>query len=156
MNDDDLRAVDRALRALVRGRRAARLHRAACRAAGLELDPPGFFVLSLLADKPTRLTDLADRIGLDASTVSRKLQDLDGAGLTTRELDRDDRRATLVGLSPHGKRVVRRIEQARLAYLDDVLADWPAAERHDLARLLSRFADDLANRGAPAPAGAAR
>ena len=88
--------------------------------------------------------------------MSRKLQDLDAAGLTKRELDRDDRRATLVGLSPHGKHVMRRIEQARLAYLDDVLTEWPAAERHDLARLLSRFADDLASRGAPAAARGAR
>jgi DNA-binding MarR family transcriptional regulator len=145
--DATLEAVDGGLRALARGRRAAGLHRAACRAAGVELDPPSFFLLNLLGDEPRRVTELATRAGLDASTVSRKLHALEAAGLMARDGDPADGRAALVRLSPAGHRTLERVERARLACLEQVLEDWTEDDRRDLARLLGRFADSLSHLG---------
>jgi DNA-binding MarR family transcriptional regulator len=142
-----LEALDGALCALFRGRRGALLHGAACRAAGVELDPPAFFVLTLLGEEPARLTELAPRLGLDASTVSRKLHGLEAAGLTTREEDPADGRAALVGLSDEGRRVVDRVHEARLAYLAELLEEWSERDGAELSRLLVRFAEELARRG---------
>ena len=148
MDEDTLDAVDAALRALFRGRRAVRLHAEACRRAGVRIDPPAFFLLSLLAERPARLTDLACRVGLDSSTISRKLQELESAGLTTREGDPADRRAAVLTLSDLGADTVVRIGQARREYLGELLADSSEEDRLELARLIGRFADALAPRQA--------
>lgn len=144
--DETLAGVDEALRALSRGLRTARLHREACRAAGVDLDPPGFSLLGLLGEGPTRLTQLACRVGLDPSTISRKLQELERSGLVTREADQEDRRAAMLRLSPEGQDVAARLQRARLESLSEVLADWSERDRRELARLLARFAHSLAQR----------
>jgi DNA-binding MarR family transcriptional regulator len=144
-----LQQVDEALRALARGRRAGGLHRAACRAARVELDPPSFFLLSLLDEEPRRLTDLAARVGLDASTVSRKLHSLEAAGLMGRDEDPADGRAALVRLRPEGQRALARVARARLALLEEALDGWSDDDRRELARLLGRFAESLSQVGRP-------
>jgi DNA-binding MarR family transcriptional regulator len=148
MPQDTLYAVDEALRALFRGRRGARLHAEACRRVDVRLDPPAFFLLSLLAERPARLTDLACRVGLDASTISRKLQELEAAGLTTRQDDPADRRAALLTLSEQGLETLSRVGDARRAHLGELLADWSEADRLELARLLGRFAETVARSAA--------
>ena len=45
------------------------------------IDPAGFPMLRWIEVwGPLRVTDLAERIGLDASTVSRRVRDLEGEG----------------------------------------------------------------------------
>jgi DNA-binding MarR family transcriptional regulator len=142
-----LEEVDDALRSLASGRRAGGLHRAACRAAGVELDPPSFFLLSLLDKEPRRLTDLAARVGLDASTVSRKLHSLEAAGLMARDEDPADGRAAPVGLRAEGRRALARVAHARVSLLEEALAGWSDDDRRELARLLGRFAESLSGLG---------
>jgi hypothetical protein len=52
----------------------------------------------------------------------------------------DARRANL-GLTGAGLRVKQVADRFRRAYLDELMADWTAAERADFARLLTRFAE---------------
>ncbi len=132
------------MRNLFRGRRLARAHVQAARAAGVSLDPPGLFLLSRVAERPTRLTEIAGRIGLDPSTISRKMQELEGAGLLTRQPDSDDRRAATLDVTPRGKEVVELAERGRLAFLERLLEDWSERDRRELARLLGRLGDALA------------
>jgi DNA-binding MarR family transcriptional regulator len=86
-----------------------------------------------------RVSGLAAGLGLDATTVTRHLDDLEARGLITRRPNPADRRATLVRLTP---RAVARMDAAdadRRARLRELLADWPEADRYEFARLLSRF-----------------
>jgi len=92
---------------------------------------------------PIRTSELAARIGLDVSTISRQLAGLERAGLLVRTVDPLDRRAALLALSQEGERIVARIQRARHAMMDEALADWPVEDLEQLAELLERFADAL-------------
>jgi DNA-binding MarR family transcriptional regulator len=62
-----------------------------------------------------RVTDLADLLGVDAPTVTRKVQQLEREELVGRRVDPDDRRAVRVCLTPSGRRTIDRIRMARRA-----------------------------------------
>ncbi|MDI2125577.1 MarR family winged helix-turn-helix transcriptional regulator [Yinghuangia seranimata] len=91
-----------------------------------------------------RATDLAADTHLDLSTVSRQIRSLVQRGLVERRADPDDRRGVLLTPTEAGHAafaVYRRRRDERLAA---VLADWPAADRAHLARLLGLLNDGIA------------
>jgi DNA-binding MarR family transcriptional regulator len=91
-----------------------------------------------------RPSDLAAAVGLDLSTISRRLTRLDGHGYLLRETDPDDARASRVRLSAEGKNVLTDVLANRATVLHDALAGWDEPARAELAALLRRLADDLA------------
>jgi DNA-binding MarR family transcriptional regulator len=114
-------------------------------AATLGGDPAALHVIHMVDEHgPLRLTALAEAAMLDASTVSRHVQHLEAAGHLARATDPDDRRATLIAVTQSGRELLRGALAARGRLLDDALAGWPAADRAELARLLSRLAEDMA------------
>ena len=92
----------------------------------------------------TRLTDLAARLSLDASTVSRHIRQLDERGLVERGDDPDDGRASRVTLAAEGEKALAAAMERRLESFAEVLSSWSATDRERLRQLLSRFAADLA------------
>lgn len=117
---------------------------AAAAAAGV--DPSAYPVLAWVeAWGPVRTTDLAEQVGLDVSTVSRKIADLEDAGFVARRADADDRRAHLLEITPRGRRALTRIRGVRRAHLDQALASWSPAEIQALADTLARFSSALAD-----------
>jgi DNA-binding MarR family transcriptional regulator len=93
-----------------------------------------------------RSRDLADRVGLDPSTMSRRLTSLAERGLITREPDPQDRRAHLLMLSPSGATALRRERARRVALVTDALEGWQERDRAELARLLAQLSDTLEDR----------
>jgi DNA-binding MarR family transcriptional regulator len=113
-------------------------------AAALGGDPAALHVVHMVKEHgPLRLTALAEAAMLDASTVSRHVQHLEAAGQLARTTDPEDRRATLIAITESGEALLREALTARGRLLDDALAAWPAADRAELARLLSRLAEDM-------------
>ena len=92
---------------------------------------------------PVALSDLAERLGIDAPAVTRKAQRLERLGLVSRARDADDARASRLRLSPQGREAIERILLARRQWLTMLLADWPPEERCEFVRLLCRFADGI-------------
>jgi DNA-binding MarR family transcriptional regulator len=90
-----------------------------------------------------RLGDLADRLVVDAPTVTRRVQQLESRRLVRRTPDRLDRRAQLVQLTASGTRTVERATSAFREWLEGVLAGWSDPERDQLAYLLERFTTDI-------------
>jgi DNA-binding MarR family transcriptional regulator len=115
------------------------------RAAG-DLDFSTFVLLKTLAHRgPLRLSALAAELSLDASTVSRHVRSLEGAGLLERTADPKDGRAFQVALSPAG---AARIEEAacrRRELIGSLLADWDDQDREDMRRLLHQLTLSLQN-----------
>lgn len=104
------------------------------------VDPGTFWVLhTLRCQGPSRVTDLAARSQLDASTVSRHLTQLAGSGLVERTPDPADRRAQLVKISDAGARVIDDSLEQRREALRSRLADWSRADVATLDRLLTRL-----------------
>ncbi len=113
------------------------------RMPGEELDFGTILLLKVLAHAPLRLTDLAAAVELDASTVSRQVRHLEDRGLLERTGDPDDRRASLIALSPEGRTRLEAGAQRRRELVGRLLADWPADDREQLRVLLNRLLDRL-------------
>jgi DNA-binding MarR family transcriptional regulator len=122
-----------------------RLHERLLRSAGVRLDRAGAALLSKLSTggDSLRVTDLAELLGVDAPTVTRKVQQLERDGMVVRQADPDDRRATRIRLTSTGRRTLERVRRSRRAWLDQLLEGWNDEELSTLADLLGRFADDL-------------
>jgi len=96
-------------------------------------------LVRLAADGPMRACDLAERLHLDQSTVSRHVAALEAGGLVMREPHDLDRRAHLVGLTADGSRAAAAAITERVQRFESVVADWPAEDVAELTRLLNEF-----------------
>lgn len=136
---------DEALQTVARSITQVRVHERLLRLAGVRLDRAGATLLFKLAAKgePLRVTDLAEVLGVDTPTVTRKVQQLERDGLVTRQSDPDDRRASRIRLTPAGRRTIERVRRARRAWLERLLQSWDDDDLSELAGLLGRFAEIL-------------
>jgi DNA-binding MarR family transcriptional regulator len=103
---------------------------------------------------PVRHSDLADRLRLDASTVSRRVKHLAEQGLVAVTQDASDARARRVQIRPAGRKALAQLRSRRRDLLGEVMHGWDAEDRDELQRLLARFLDDLGEltgTGTPSP-----
>lgn len=120
------------------------------------LDRSAYLILRILeAEGDESITAIADRLRLDASTVTRQVIAMESAGHVTRRRDAADGRSTIVVATPHGLDTLAATRAARSRVYDDVLRDWSTADRQMLAELLERLntsLDDRARRVGSCPA----
>lgn len=110
-----------------------------------QVDPSTFpLAKQLMCTDAMRVSDLAANIGLDASTVSRQIKQLEDKGIVERTDDPADGRASLVRLSSHGRATTQAAFQRRLNRIQGVLEPWSVKDRAQLQQLLTRLAADLA------------
>ncbi len=83
-----------------------------------------------------RPTDLTSALMLTSSGTTKRLDRLEQAGLIAREPDPDDRRGTLIGLTPAGRELIDAVTEAHLANERRLLAALTEAEQRSLADLL--------------------
>jgi len=139
-----LEDIERALTRVVRTLYLPRLHERLSEAAGVSLERTGYGVLGRIAEAGTiRPSELAAVLGLDISTVSRQVQDLESKGLVERRPDPVDGRASVLNLTTRGDDALTKLRAARRSLLEAIVHDWPAHDRDELARLLSMFGDAL-------------
>jgi len=136
---------DEALQTVARSITQVRLHERLLRLAGVRLDRAGATLLFKLSAKgdALRVTDLAEILGVDTPTVTRKVQQLERDGMVVRQTDPDDGRASRIRLTPTGRRTIERVRRARRAWLELLLQEWGDEDLSTLAELLARFAEDL-------------
>jgi DNA-binding MarR family transcriptional regulator len=110
-----------------------------------ELSLVGFTFLSLVDATPEiRAADLADRLTLDKSIVSRQLDQLFDAGLLDREGGRPGRRGDPLSLTPAGRRALAKDAKRVRNQLARWVADWDDRDVAHLARLMSRLNNSVA------------
>jgi DNA-binding MarR family transcriptional regulator len=144
---DRLGRVEAALTALFRWGNRPRVRERIVAKVGVRLDRPLYGILGRLqAAGPQRTSDIATHLGVDISTVSRQVGQLEAEGLVGRGTDPNDRRAAMIHLTVAGADLLSRLRAARREYLSGVLKGWSQADIDDLGRLLERLADDLADR----------
>ncbi len=108
------------------------------------VDPASVFVLhQLAANAPARLTELARCMGLDPSTISRHIRQLETSGYVTRADDPDDRRAARLRLTDRGQAVMDEAMRSRIAIIDKAVAGWSDDDVHTLTTLMTRLAAAL-------------
>jgi DNA-binding MarR family transcriptional regulator len=142
--DDDYDRIELALGHILRQTRNPRFGDAVRNRAGTKLDRASYGVLGRLAAlAPVRLSDLAQELAVDVSTVSRQVQALEQRGLVARDPDPDDGRANLLHLTRKGKAVRTKMQAAWQETIAGVLVDWKPRDISEFASLLERFAADL-------------
>jgi DNA-binding MarR family transcriptional regulator len=108
------------------------------------IDPAAMIVLHHVQGRGSpRVSELAEVMGLDASTASRHVRQLEDGGYLARTGDPDDRRASRVRLTRRGRAALDQAMRARAAVLDRAIAGWPDDDRAALTILMTRLADSL-------------
>ena len=127
------------------------LHTRVVEESDLPCEVAATYVLGRLAMLgPVRLTQLAQELGLDPSSVSRQVSALERHGLVAKEKDPNDLRAQQLALTPRGEAAVTALRKARADALAELLPSWTTSDLDDLTALLGRLNHDLAaNRVTP-------
>jgi DNA-binding MarR family transcriptional regulator len=143
--DRSIDQIEAALQVVARSMTQARVHERLLQAAGVRLDRAGAALLyKLYVHRDSlRVTTLADLLGVDAPTVTRKVQQLEHEGYVVRHPDPDDRRATRIELSPSGRRTLQRVLDARRSWIASLFEGWEGTDLADFASALGRFSTIL-------------
>lgn len=94
------------------------------------------------ASGPLGVSEIADAIGVDQPRASRLVQQGVDRGWVRREADPDDARRTRIALSDEGSRLFRGVRGERREALGRALDAFTPEEQADLARLLTKLADN--------------
>ena len=122
----------------------ARQHDRLMALAGVPLDRAAVALLRQIADsEPLRPGELAARLGVEASHVTRTVQQLQKSGYVTRVPDPDDRRAQRIELTDAGRQAIARVRDAGVRGMQMALSDWSPEELRQLATLFHRMVDDF-------------
>jgi len=107
---------------------------------GVAITRTGHWLLVRVSEQaPARLSDIAESVELDLSTISRQVRDLVAAGLITKVPDPADGRASLLSLTERGAAVLEAVSESRRRVLDEAIAGWTDGERNALASGLLRL-----------------
>jgi DNA-binding MarR family transcriptional regulator len=143
-DDPTLIQVDEALLTLGRPAHLRRIAERVRAGAGLQLDRAAYPLLRGIAEcGPVRLSDLAARLGVQVSTASRQVKELEQAGLVERTGDPRDGRVAMLALAPAGCEALLRLRESWRRALAEILAEWPEEDRQALGALLTRLAADM-------------
>ena len=94
------------------------------------------------ASSPLGVSEIAEAIGVDQPRASRLVQQGVDRGWVRREADPDDARRTRIALSDDGQRLARGVRGERRESLSHALEAFTPEEQADLARLLTKLADN--------------
>ncbi|MBX7548157.1 MarR family transcriptional regulator [Streptomyces sp. NPDC004232] len=136
--------IERALTRVTYLSTRSRQHERLMGLAGVPLDRAAVALLRQIADsEPLRPGELAQRLGVEASHVTRTVQQLQRAGYVSRVPDPDDRRAQRIQLTDAGREAVGRIREAGARGMQLALAGWRPEELRQMATLFHRMVDDF-------------
>lgn len=96
---------------------------------------PMFFVLRSL-ERPCAMRDIAERVGLDASTVTGIIDRLEAIGLVERNPSTTDRRVKEVSVTPAGLELTAEVD--RLLHSGPVFPELGDEDIAELVRILSK------------------
>lgn len=109
------------------------------------LDPAQMDILEMISSKPSwRMTQLAQALHLDPSTVTRAIDRLVGYKLVRRVPAADDGRGVQVRATPAGRAQVKKVPEQRREVMREILRDMSPRERDQLARLLEKMVAGVA------------
>ncbi|MDO0929205.1 MarR family transcriptional regulator [Streptomyces sp. TG1A-8] len=143
-SSSEVSEIERALTRITYLSTRARQHDRLMALAGVPLDRAAVALLRQVADsEPQRPGELAHRLGVEASHVTRTVRQLEKAGYVTRVPDPDDRRAQRIQLTGTGREAVLRVRAAGVRGMQLALAGWRPEELRQLATLFHRMVDDF-------------
>jgi DNA-binding MarR family transcriptional regulator len=120
------------------------LHQRIEKITGISIDRSAVVILETLhRDGPMRMSELANKIGLDRSTVSRQVAAVTAAGLVEKSDDTTDARAAVLSLSARGQSVRHKFLAGWQTVAAELIAAWSLEEQAEFSRLMSKLANQL-------------
>ena len=117
------------------------LHQPGRTACGQPISTSEAHALGLIAEgDQIRMTDLAQQLLLEKSTVSRLVRALEKRDWVTISTDPRDARARLIALTASGKRAAERLAAARSAHFDAVFTQIDPNKRNEVLAALAELA----------------
>jgi DNA-binding MarR family transcriptional regulator len=116
------------------------------------LERAPYLVLRLLErDGAQAVGVLADRLGLDGSTVTRQVATMEAAKLVVKRPHPSDARQTLIDITPTGLELAATMRVLRTERIGQLFAEWSEQDRQEFCRLVSRLNRGIAQQLARLP-----
>lgn len=144
VDESPLARLEVAVFALVRWSESRHVRGEVARRSGCDLPSSELRLLEHFdSAEPMRVSDVAECMHVDISTVSLQLRRLRAERLVERILDPADRRVSRIAVTAEGRATVARVRAARRALLDEVLAGTGPAELDQAADVLLRVQEHM-------------
>ncbi len=101
------------------------------------------YYLSLAPDTQLRRTDLADKVGLTASGITRLLLPMEKIGLVKRETDKTDARVSFVRLASGGKHKLADAIERINEHGEEILGNVPQKKLTEFSALLCAITKNI-------------
>lgn len=113
--------------------------------AEIEISAEEISILTVLAhlEEPERMKPLAEKLGRDATTVSRQIAGLEAAGFVRRSPCPDDGRSTVVGITKAGAELVEQTIPLTLALRKRAMKGISKSEAKLLTLVLAKMLTNL-------------
>ena len=100
-------------------------------------------LLEIEKNSEISVSELAHKLSLDKSTVSRTVEGLVNISLVDRVIPKENRRKALINLTDNGKQVCSTINYSNDSYIEAVLKDFTKAEREEFLRLFEKLVKNM-------------
>lgn len=100
-------------------------------------------LLEIEKNSEISVSELAQKLSLDKSTVSRTVEGLVNISLVDRVIPKENRRMALINLTDNGKQVCSTINYSNDSYIEAVLKDFTKSEREEFLRLFEKLTNNM-------------
>ncbi len=110
---------------------------------GFHLSPSQVFTLQELENGALTIGELAERLFLERSTVSRLIDTLVKEGFVNRNVNEENRREVLVSLTDKGERSLEKVREQSIRYFRSILDELLEEERVQILNGFKLFTSAL-------------
>ena len=100
-------------------------------------------LLEIEKNSEISVSELATKLSLDKSTVSRTVEGLVNISLVDRVIPKENRRMALINLTDSGKQVCSTINYSNDSYIEAVLKDFSPEEQEEFLRLFEKLVKNM-------------
>ena len=102
-------------------------------------------LLEIEKNSEISVSELATKLSLDKSTVSRTVEGLVNISLVDRIIPKENRRKALINLTDNGKQVCSTINYSNDSYIEAVLKDFTRKEQVEFLRLFEKLGKNMSD-----------
>ncbi len=100
-------------------------------------------LLEIEKNSQISISELADNLSLDKSTVSRTVDGLVNISLIDRVIPKENRRKALLNLTKNGSDMCCTINDTNNSYLQNALKDFTSQEQEEFLRLFNKLTNSM-------------
>lgn len=97
----------------------------------------------LIANGPSRLSDLAEELLVDPALITRQSHALVEGGFAIRKINPNDARGTLLDVTEAGRDLSKNHSETRKAFFVDVFENWSQTEIDNFTKSIELFTKSL-------------